>query len=203
MLGEYLDMAHAMGSLRAWAEAWNSEPEVVYDRLFEGARHALISLDSSMAESDRAAVRPVLDLLTGIKLGEPQPVATAVVDPRPGETPGAADWRLAYPEEFVVLTTAIPRLQVMARPLSRVAVCLARLVDILDSTEVWPPCLFPVLSQTFDLPLSQALLPLSPAPWLTSCGTDSGPQACRSWHRSFSTKGLGVSRTYFRQPRHC
>ena len=146
MLGEYLDMAHAMGSLKAWADAWNSELEVVYDRLFEGARHALISLDSSMAEPDRTAVRPVLDLLTGIKLGEPQPVAIAVVDPRPGETPGAADWRLAYPDEFVVLTTAIPRLQVMARRLSRVAVCLARLVDILDSTEAWPPCLIPVLS---------------------------------------------------------
>ena len=32
-----------------------------------------------MQESDRQAVRPVLDLLTGIKVGEPQPVATAEI----------------------------------------------------------------------------------------------------------------------------
>ena len=162
-------MAYARGALNAWADAWGSDPDMVYDRLFEGARHALISLDHSMPEADRQAVRPVLDLLTGIKVSEPLPVATAVLTPGPGESPGACDWRLAYPDEFVVLTTAIPRMQVMARPLSKVAVCLARLVDILDATEVLPTC--------FALSLERVWLELSPLV------PESGAMAQELWER--------------------
>ena len=76
-----LDAAFAFGALSAWSDAWMTGPEVVYDRLFEGARHALIEVDSAVCGRDRALIRPLLDLLTGIKVGSDEPVATAVLQP--------------------------------------------------------------------------------------------------------------------------
>ena len=49
------------------------EEELVYDRMFEGARRALITLDDSLPEPDRRGIRPVTDLLTCLKLGGPKP----------------------------------------------------------------------------------------------------------------------------------
>ena len=54
------------------------EPEeLVYDRMFEGARRGLITLDDSLSEPDRRGIRPAIDLLACLKLGEPKPIARA------------------------------------------------------------------------------------------------------------------------------
>ena len=133
-----LDMAFALGALSAWADVWMSAPEAVYDRLFEGARHSLIELDAAVSPRDRGLLRPLLDLLTGIKVGLEAAVATAVLAPGMHGFYSAKDWRKANPSDLEVLATALPRLQALSRPLGPVNLAVVRLTELVADSQVLP-----------------------------------------------------------------
>ena len=129
-----LDAAFAFGTLSAWSDAWITGPEVMYDRLFEGARHALIEVDSAVCGRDRALIRPLLDLLTGVKVGSDEPVATAVLQPGMHGFFSFKEWGRANPNDLEVLSLALPRLQAMSRPLGPVALAVVRLTELSRSS---------------------------------------------------------------------
>ena len=131
-----LDMAFARGALSAWSDCWKLDEAVVYDRLFEGARHAVINLDSALCPRDRSLVRPLLDLLTGLKLGEAEPVATTVLEPGMHGAFTARAWGRANPEELEVIVVAVPRLQALARPLGPTDLGVVRLIELTADCEV-------------------------------------------------------------------
>ena len=122
-----LDMAFAYGALCAWADVWMMAPEQVYDRLFEGSRHAIIELDAAVCPRDCRLLRPLLDLLAGLKLQEEGPVATAILGAGMHGLEGARDWGRACPSDLEVILTALPRLQALARPLGPTAIAVVRL----------------------------------------------------------------------------
>ena len=134
-----LDTAFAFGALSAWSDYLMTGPEVVYDRFFEGARHALIEVDAAVCGRDRALIRPLLDLLTGIKVGSDEPVATAVLQPGMHGHFFFKEWGLANPGDLEALSLALPRLQAMSRPLGPVALAVVRITELVAEFQVWPP----------------------------------------------------------------
>ena len=130
-----LDSAFALGALSAWGDAWMTDPSMVYDRVFEGARHALIEVDAVVCPRDRHILRPLLDLLTGIKVGSEGPVATAVLG-----SGAHGFFSVRNPNNLEVIAVALPRLQAMSRPLGPVALAVVRLTELIADCQVWPPC---------------------------------------------------------------
>ena len=55
MIADRLDMAHAAGALRAWADVHGTDESVIYDRFFEGTRHSMIYLDEALCSHSTRA----------------------------------------------------------------------------------------------------------------------------------------------------
>ena len=135
-----LDMAFASGALSAWADTSMTAPEEVCDRMFEGARHAIIDFEAALSPRDRGLLRPLLDLLTGLKLSESKPVATAVLGPGMHGVFSAIEWGQANPTELEIIKTALPRLQALARPLGPFDLAVVRLIELTVECQVLPTC---------------------------------------------------------------
>ncbi|CAE7249257.1 DNMT3B [Symbiodinium pilosum] len=137
-----LDMAFASGALSAWADTSMTAPEEVCDRMFEGARHAIIDFEAALSPRDRGLLRPLLDLLTGLKLSESKPVATAVLGPGMHGVFSAIEWGQANPTELEIIKTALPRLQALARPLGPFDLAVVRLIELTVECQDLAPVLF-------------------------------------------------------------
>ncbi|CAE7544250.1 DNMT3B, partial [Symbiodinium necroappetens] len=113
--GGALDVSFALGALRIFGHFYGLPGDQVYDYMFEDYRHVLLNLDSSLSARGRLALRPVLDLLTALHVGDTEPVGTGVLR---GGALGACsyqEWLQMYPQDHVKLLRCLPNLMLLSR----------------------------------------------------------------------------------------
>ena len=113
--GGALDVSFALGALRIFGHFYGLPGDQVYDYMYEDCRHVLLNLDSSLSARGRLALRPVLDLLTALHVGDTEPVGTGVLR---GGALGAysyQEWLQMYPQDHVKLLRGLPNLMLLSR----------------------------------------------------------------------------------------
>ena len=76
------EIAFAWHRLHLVAELSGCHVEEVFDRWFEGVRHALMNMHSFMGRADAQSIVPLVDLLTSLHCGCFEPVGTGLLHPR-------------------------------------------------------------------------------------------------------------------------
>ena len=109
------DVAFAKGALRTFAHLTGGASEDAYDRLLEAARHSLLFLDTCLVETSRRRLRPILDLLTALRVDADMPVGTGVMRAYTFGLQSVSDWRTHRPEDHVTVLRVVPTLRLLNR----------------------------------------------------------------------------------------